>query len=98
MINNYSWDGYTSKIKVLAYIDESTSYEVDQAQIGYNPTLNKYVLMMASGCSCWSGDFNLEEFDTLDQLEEALLNRDWPYSPSLLGAKKIIAEARENDK
>lgn len=62
---------------IIATMDESQSpYEIDVAYIIDNG--QKYILATASGCSCWEGDYVIEEYSTLAELEKALDNeRQW---------------------
>lgn len=82
-----------SQLRELAFIDESQPYEVDQTGI-YVDESGVFVLLTASGCSCWEGEYNEEQFASLEALEISLLNDDRTYNPSLLGAKALVAEAR----
>lgn len=89
------WYEVEKKLTHLAFLDEADSYEVDQCLIGIDPTTGKFILMTASGCSCWDGYATVEEFDSLDALESSLINEDRTYNPSLNGAKSLMQEARE---
>lgn len=86
-------------LTLLASIDESASYyEVDENAIFRKPD-GKYLLRQASGCSCWDGDWNEHEFDSLDEVEEYLTSSHASnYSPSLKGAEQLMAEARKHDR
>lgn len=90
-------DYYTPKEWTLvAEIDESESYEVDITEIYYLD--GKWILATATGCSCWSGEYDVETFDTLDALAESIgvLSQDERrYNPSLRGANELIDKARE---
>lgn len=77
----------------LASIDESTDYEVDCTEIHYDPKTLELVLLIASGCSCWDGDYDEERFKTLTELKMSLLKDDREYNPSFSGAEKLIKEA-----
>lgn len=78
----------------LVMIDESEPYEVDEAHVLYYPS-KTFALKTASGCSCWDGEYDYENFDTLEQMEESLFTVDRRYSPTLVGARQLIAEARK---
>ena len=82
---------------LLASIDEADSYEVDEAHILRNKKTGKYVLRTASGCSCWSGDYDEEVYDSLDELEYALIHSGRDYNPSLSGVDTLMAEARAKE-
>lgn len=77
-------------------VDESEAYKVDITEIWHDG--EKWRLLTATGCSCWSGEYDEEEYESLDALAAALgveSDVDRRYNPSLEGAKTIIAEARE---
>lgn len=82
------------QLKQLAFIDESEAYQIDEAGIYFNAETTEFVLLTASGCSCWDGEYDEEVFESLEALEASLLKEDRRYNPSLEGAKKLIAEAR----
>ena len=78
----------------LAELDESASYEVDYTFVGLNKETGKFTLVTASGCSCWDGGCDVEEFDDLDSMEKSLVTEDRTYNPSLSGAKWVMEEAK----
>ena len=90
----------TAQLTELASLDESEDYEVDYSFVGLDSD-GKFVLLTASGCSCWDGDYEETPFDSLDALEASLIEGDADgndihrYNPSLSGAKEMIARARE---
>lgn len=89
------WDDIDESLRLLANIDESMPYEVDQTRILLDKTTGEFVLQTASGCSCWDGDYDEERFPTLDALAENLMGKGQPrYNPSLVGAAQLIEEAR----
>lgn len=47
-------------------VDESESYEVDITEIWDDG--EKWHLLTATGCSCWAGEYDEEEYDSLDEL------------------------------
>jgi hypothetical protein len=79
---------------LLAEIDESEAYEVDITEIYRHG--DKFILATASGCSCWSGEYDVEEFTSLDALADAIgiEGPDRRYQPSLKAAADLIAQAR----
>ena len=81
-------------ITVLATCDQSEAYEVDETHIGVDDKTAKFVIASASGCSCWDGEYDVEEYDTLADLERALLLSERQYNPSLRSIAEIIQEAR----
>ena len=92
-----TWWDRVKKLEQLGFLDESEPYEVDQTGVFFDPKTNKYVLLTASGCSCWDGDFEEEQFDTLNELEESLMDgRQRQYNPALENVKTLMDEVREN--
>lgn len=90
--------GYLPKEwEYIADIDESEPYEVDVSEIWRKPD-GTFVLVTASGCSCWEGDYETQEFESLDDLENMVLYREgqWIYNPSPAGAKALVQKAYEN--
>ena len=84
-----------SELTELASFDEADSYEVDMGGIYRDEKAGKFLLVTASGCSCWDGDYDEESYDTFDALTAALIGNDERrYNPSLLAAKEMIAEAK----
>jgi hypothetical protein len=81
----------------LAEIDESERYEIDTTDICYDPDTKEFVLLTASGCSCWDGEYEEQRFGTFKALEDSLLGNgdDRRYNPSLKGAEQLLQEARE---
>mgnify|MGYP001582717464 CR=1 FL=1 len=77
----------------LALIDESADYEVDMTEVHYDPETEELVLLTATGCSCWDGDYNEERFKDLDSLKQSLLQEDRKYNPSFKGAEQLVKEA-----
>lgn len=82
------------EITILSEVDEADSYEVDECYIALDPITNRFALITASGCSCWDGDFEEEQFDSIDQIADTLLKDERRYNPTLNGARALVAEAR----
>jgi len=82
----------------LATVDEADRYEVDEAHVYRSKKTGKLLLVTASGCSCWNGDYNEETYDSLDELEYALVHRERDYNPSLSGVDSLMAQARKEPK
>lgn len=82
-------DGWT----LLASVDESEPYEIDQTQI-FLMEDGRYVLATASGCSCWDGDWSAEPFDTLTALFASIgvTGDERRYNPSVLGVEDLRAQ------
>lgn len=61
-----------------AYSDIAGSYEVDEEYIGVTRD-GKIAWAYASGCSCWSGDFAEERFESLKEvvLSHQHLPEEW---------------------
>lgn len=79
---------------LIAEQDDSEGYDVDRTAIFTTP--EGFVLATASGCSCWGGEWWIENFDTLDDIEVDLIrNNDRRYKPSLVGSVSVVDEARE---
>jgi hypothetical protein len=90
--------GYVPKDWIyVAAVDESESYEVDVSEIWRKPD-DTFLLVTASGCSCWEGDYEVQEFESLDELENIVLHREgnWIYNPSPAGARELVRIAKEN--
>jgi len=90
----YDFDNRRNELRELAFIDESADYEVDQTSICVDED-GTFILLTASGCSCWSGEYEEEQFDSFEALENALVGGDRTYNPSLTGVQTLLAEARE---
>ena len=91
-----TYEERADQLRELAFIDESEPYEVDQTGIyvdesGDTPV---FVLLTSSGCSCWDGDYNEEQFESLEALEISLVGDDRTYNPSLNGVRQLLEEAR----
>ena len=82
-------------LQLLGAIEEAELYDVDANEIFLKPD-GKFLLRSASGCSCWDGDWDEITFDSLAELETALLEDacNSNYRPTLKGAEQLIAEAR----
>jgi hypothetical protein len=72
---------------LIAEVDESESYEVDQSRI-YKSS-DGFVLATASGCSCWGGDWEVEHFAELDALYMSIKLDDRQYNPSWKAADEL---------
>jgi len=81
--------------KLVAAIDESYPYEVDVTEI-YKDSQGKYQLVTASGCSCWSGEYNAEEYGSLEELFSAGSLVERKYNPSPKGLEELVKLAKEN--
>lgn len=88
------WNEEAEKLVELAFVDESEPYEVDQAGIFHDAATGDFVLLTASGCSCWGGECDAERFASLDALAASLVTADRRYNPTLGGARTLVDEAR----
>lgn len=82
--------------RLLAELDESESYEVDVSEIYLRPD-GRVVLATATGCSCWGGEYDAEDFATLDELEASIYGEaadERRYTPSFKAGRELVAEAR----
>lgn len=81
---------------LMAYIDESAPYEIDQTAILTED--NKWVLATASGCSCWGGEWELSRFADLESLFAAIgptteaSGYTHQYNPSFAGVEALRAQ------
>lgn len=84
-----------SDYEELAVLDESADYEVDVTEIWYDPRAREFLLLTATGCSCWDGEYNEERFKSLDELERSLLKDERTYQPSFRGVETLIEQAKD---
>lgn len=88
-----SYDGDKLPGTLLAHVDESEAYEVDQTMIRQDG--DEWILATASGCSCWDGEWAVERFDTLEALFGAI-GRDSEvermYNPTFAGVEALRAQ------
>lgn len=89
----YAFDRDHPDWTLLASIDESEPYEVDITEVWQTPT--GYAIVTASGCSCWEGDYDVDERPTLDDVIAALTGEDQRrWNPSVRGAQELIGQLR----
>ena len=87
-------DVFPKEWKVIADLDESEPYEIDQTRI-YLKDDGGFAVARASGCSCWEGDWETEDFASLDDIEGSVLRDDlYVWNPSLKGARALVSQAR----
>jgi hypothetical protein len=86
-INSFYDEGFPKDWKQIASVDESEPYEIDQTTIWQTPT--GYALAVASGCSCWDGEWSVTEFATLDDIFDSFDTTDYAYNPSLKGIEAL---------
>lgn len=94
MSNILNYDRKRNDLVELAILDESADYEVDITEIHYDPKSKEFVLLTASGCSCWDGYYSEERFKSLKSLSESLLKEERQYNPSFKGVEKLVKEAK----
>jgi hypothetical protein len=98
MTNILNYGRERKELIELATIDESADWAVDYAEIFYDPDKKELVLLTASGCSCWEGEYQEERAKTWKALKEALLKGDTDYNPTIKGAEIVFKEAKEKFK
>ena len=80
------------QLQCLAEIHESRDYEVDMS--GIYTDGDKFYFITASGCSCWSGEYEESVYDSFDALKKAIMTDDISdYAPSLNGVRYLITTA-----
>ncbi len=89
----YGTDKFPEDWKVIAEVDQGEAYEVDQARIYLTP--KGVALATASGCSCWDGDWQVDEFDTLHELLAHSLIGEYPFATSWSGAIELFIQANQ---
>ena len=89
-----NWSSRVEELTELAYIDEADDYEVDRCGIYFDPVANDFVVLTASGCSCWDGEAFEAHFPSLLAIEEGLQGRKASYNPSLKGIETLLTGAR----
>lgn len=80
--------------EVIAEIDESADYEVDQTTI-LAEEAGTFLLATASGCSCWAGEWDVVRYDTVEELLADIGptgESDNLYNPSFEGVKALEAQ------
>ena len=80
---------------VIADVDYSQAYEVDQSRIYWLPATGTLALATAEGCSCWDGEWEVERFGTLDALIDSIRTKDRTYNPSFKRADELKASAEK---
>lgn len=93
-----TWNDRTAQLEELAFLDKSECYETDYTGVYFDEETAQYALLTASGCSCWEGEYDEEQYDSLDALQAALFEGQRTYNPSLEGVKTLMTEARVKDK
>lgn len=76
----------------IADVDESRDYEIDQTRIYRTPS--GFALAVASGCSCWDGEWEAEEFDDLSVLLASFDTTDYAYNPSKMGVLDLSSQVQ----
>lgn len=90
------FDKRKDELVELAFIDQSADWEVDMFGIYFDEKTGKFCYLAASGCSCWDGYYQEEEYNSLEELADALNARSGGYSPSIKGENFLVEEARKN--
>lgn len=81
-------DGATT----LVARDWSEPYEVDQAEI-LRAADGTFLYASASGCSCWEGDWQYEQYATFDDLAAGIRWFDRKYNVGWTRSDDMLAEA-----
>lgn len=83
--------------RLLAADDNGDSWEIDITEIWLDAT-GRFLLVQASGCSCWDGDYTAEGFDTLNEVAHAvsILGQARPHHITPAGGDALVNEARQN--
>jgi len=75
----------------IAALDESRDYEIDVTEVFRTPT--GFAIVTASGCSCWSGEYDVTYYATMQEVVDALRFGDQPsFNPSVKGAAELISQ------
>lgn len=72
--------------------DWSRPYEVDQAEI-LQVADGTFLYATASGCSCWDGDWQFEQYATFKDLADGIRWYDRPYNVGWTRTDDMLAEA-----
>lgn len=88
------FNGFPAGWKIVAEVDESEGYDVDQTRI--YQTDDGFALAVASGCSCWAGDWEVERFATIEEVFASFKTTDYTYNPSLKGIEDLQKQINEN--
>lgn len=83
--------------RLLAADDNGDSWEIDVTEIWIDET-GRLLLVQASGCSCWDGDYTAEGFNTLNEVAHAvsILGQARPHHITPAGGEALVNEARRN--
>jgi hypothetical protein len=96
-----SYEERKAELIELAFYDDSESYSTDEGGIYLCPKTMKLIFLSASGCSCWDGDYEEDSFDSLLDVEIALLKGGengedlYKFHPSLARCKEMLEEAKK---
>lgn len=80
--------------KVLVDEDWSEPYEVDQAQILQLPD-GTFLYATASGCSCWEGNWQYEQYATFNDLANGIRFYDRQYNVGWTRTDSMLAKAAQ---
>jgi hypothetical protein len=89
------WYDREKQLEQLGFIGQAESYEVDQWGIFFDPIAKDFVVITATGCSCWDSEFDEEHFPSLDEVEKSLMKDNRDFNPTLKGLESLMAEARQ---
>lgn len=96
MSEQVDWYKMLNKHTLLSEIDESADYEVDRTAILYDEDTGEFILLSASGCSCWSGEAYEERFAEFQDLAVSLFAdaETRNFASSAGGSEQLIYEAQ----
>lgn len=86
--------GFPKDWTIVADVDVSAPYEVDQHRIYQKPD-GTFAYAEATGCSCWEGNWSVEDYDSLELLAVALFSdkRSSTYGLTYRGVLDLLAQA-----
>lgn len=89
------WYTRVDELECLAFLDEAEPYTVDQCGVYLDTKSGKFYVLTASGCSCWSGEYDEEEYDTLSEVFAALDDGSFPWHVSIAGSEDLKQQLRD---
>ena len=92
----YNYHDRTSNLDCLAYVDESEDYSVDYHGVYYDSNNGTFLYITASGCSCWDGEYEEEEFPTLSACIQGIEAYKGDYEPSIRTIEELVRQIMED--
>lgn len=84
-------DEFPETWKLLADVDISEEYAIDQARIYHTGV--EFILATAYGCSCWDGEWCAHRFATLSELYRSALYDEREHCITWAGADELMSQA-----